>query len=181
MDGVTKSPCQRHLCVVNLSRNFILFCLVFLPMIALSSGIEGVVLNTANEPLAYAQIGVAEKNTSTQTNAKGEFRLDLKPGIAVIQVYLMGYLPFQDTVIIPNGKMLHYKVVLKESAAELSTVEVVANGRDLAKEVMSKAIEKHDFFLKKEKGTPVILHTKKLSKNNGWRKILCLKTPLNGI
>jgi hypothetical protein len=120
-------------------------------MIALSSGIEGVVLNTANEPLAYAQIGVAEKNTSTQTNAKGEFRLDLKPGIAIIQVYLMGYLPFQDTVIIPNGKMLHYKVVLKESAAELSTVEVVANGRDLAKEVMSKAIEKYDFFLEKRK------------------------------
>jgi len=118
---------------------------------AIASGIEGLIVNSASEPLAFAQIGVSGKNASTQSNAKGEFRLELPPGEVVLQVYLLGYMPYQQKVLVPSGKMKQLTIVLQESAAEMSTVEVVANGRDLAKEVMGKAIDRRDFFVEKRK------------------------------
>jgi len=149
MDGVTLLADGRHLCMVNFYRLAIFLNLFFLPVITWASGIEGVVMNGAREPLGYAQIGIAGKNASTQTNAKGEYRLDLAPGEVIIQVYLLGYLPYQDTLVIHSGKPMKYNITLVESFSELTTIEVVANGRDLAKEVISKAIDRKDYFVEK--------------------------------
>jgi hypothetical protein len=114
-----------------------------------AAGVEGVVRSASGEPLQFVQVGVEGGLKATATNAKGEFKLDLAPGDYILQAYLLGYQPLRQNLRIASGPRQAIELLLTEAASELSGVEVVAEGRDLAKEVMKNAADKRRFFAEK--------------------------------
>lgn len=98
-----------------------MFLLASFALQAQESVVNGTVVDTNNEPLIGATIMVEGTTNGTTADFDGNFSIKCKPG-AKLKISYVGY----DSQTIPaeNG----IRVVLKESAAMLDAVEVVAYG-----------------------------------------------------
>ncbi|MEY3366859.1 MAG: hypothetical protein RI973_14 [Bacteroidota bacterium] len=76
---------------------------------------------------------------------EGFFSLELEPGKYRLVFQYVGYQSEIREVEVSRGRSVQLKVILKEAAIDLSTVEVRANAEDPAYPIIRKAIAKREF------------------------------------
>lgn len=109
------------------------------------TGIEGVVRFSDQEPASFATVAATNlengKLKGTNTDADGRFSLKLDEGRYSIRVHAMGYKDEDTTIVVNSGMRRSLIIQLSENPAELGVVQVFADRRDIAREVVSKAID----------------------------------------
>ena len=116
----------------------------FLCMTA-QTGVVGVVQLSDNEPASFASVAATNLSTGKlkgiNADAEGKFSINLESGKYALTVHLMGYRDLDTTVEVGSERRLTLRLHLEENPAELGTVQVFADRRGIAREVVSKAIE----------------------------------------
>jgi len=97
------------------------------------------------EPASFASVAATNldngKLKGINADADGRFSLNLEEGKYAITVHLMGYRDADTTILVGIGKKQTLILLLEENPAELGTVQVFADRRGIAREVVSKAID----------------------------------------
>lgn len=109
------------------------FCAAPLP-------VKGKVVDETGLPLAYVLVEVIGAREGTATNSEGEFHLSLSSGKHGLRFHALG---FQDDTlwVIVSPRLAPLTVILRESNETLGGIEIVAEKRDLGREVLSLAID----------------------------------------
>ncbi|HWB93248.1 MAG TPA: carboxypeptidase-like regulatory domain-containing protein, partial [Puia sp.] len=105
----------------------LLALLLFYSLAAISQttqSITGKVFSKDGQPIADASVRIEGAKTGTTTNAKGEFRLNAKPGTVLI-ISAIAFSP--ERITITDGRT-SYTVSLSESAKFMDEVVVSAGG-----------------------------------------------------
>ncbi len=100
--------------------------------------LRGKIINSKQEPLAFASIEVKEVKLGTVTKEDGTWSLDLEQGKYELVITLVGYKPQVITVVV-NKKGTEQNVIM-ELAASNDLSEVIVRGRDRAEEFIRQVI-----------------------------------------
>ena len=124
---------------------FVLTLVCFSVRMNAQTGIEGVVRFSDQEPASFATVAATNlengKLKGTNTDADGRFSLRLDEGSYSIRVHAMGYKDEDTTIVVSSGMRRSLIIQLSENPAELGVVQVFADRRGIAREVVSKAID----------------------------------------
>lgn len=94
-------------------------------------------MNEVSEPLPFASVYVKNSTRGTVTNLKGEFEIELEKGNYTIVFSFVGQKTVEKTYEFGLNNSLSDTIILKADNT-LETVEVYADKRDRAKEIMSE-------------------------------------------
>ncbi|HBS87772.1 MAG: hypothetical protein A2W91_11345 [Bacteroidetes bacterium GWF2_38_335] len=125
---------------------FITAILIFYSLLASAVYVKGVVRDNNGDPLPYASVYVKNSTYGTTTNFKGEYFLELKPGSYLLVFSFIGYETIEKNISL-SAKSIIIDVKMKAAASLIKEVEVYANTRDKAKEVMDSVREKRKYYL----------------------------------
>jgi hypothetical protein len=104
--------------------------------------VEGIVSNSANEPIAFVSVSIEEKpGFGTSTDIKGHYQLKLDEGSYTFVFSFLGYRTVKLPVII-NHKSNHLKhnIILEQEDAEFSGVKISIKKIDNSEEVIKNVI-----------------------------------------
>lgn len=87
--------------------------------------ITGIITDEMGAPLANATVSAADESASTNTDARGAFRLSVAQGVTMLKVSYVGFLPQEVSI---TGKS-EINVSLKSVQGELGEVVVVGYGK----------------------------------------------------
>jgi hypothetical protein len=91
--------------------------------LAAQSLVTGVVRDSVGIPIAGATVAIAALNRSTETDAKGGFRLaNVTIGMRMVQVRRVGFTPFSKLVSVSDGENALPPIVLGRLITKLDTV-----------------------------------------------------------
>ena len=103
--------------------------------------VKGNVLDENQQGVPGARVAIQNTTYGVPTNAKGAYFLELEsPGQVIITYSMLGFETQTDTIQVSEKITVNDKVLV-EQALSLNTVEIYADKRDIAKEVMSAVID----------------------------------------
>ena len=103
--------------------------------------IKGNVCDEYKHGVPGVRVAIDHSTYGVPTNAKGAYFLELEQkGQVVVTYSMLGFTTKIDTINIEEATTIN-NVVLIEEATALSTVEIYADKRDIAKEVMKSVID----------------------------------------
>lgn len=111
--------------------------------------LSGTILDESNNTIPFAILEVINEDQKVMADADGKYELDLSIGKHEIKITALGYHELVTGIKISSSKKTSRDFILKENSQELGAIEIRANSRDLAKEVMQKAIDKRNEYEKK--------------------------------
>jgi len=123
--------------------------LTLLSLLSDAAVLSGTVLDETNNSIPFAIVEVINEDQKVMADADGKYILELSNGKHEIKVTALGYLELLTTIKISNSKKTTKDFILKENTKELVAIEIRANTRDLAKELMQQAIDKRSEYEKK--------------------------------
>lgn len=86
-----------------------------------------------NEPVPFANIVLKDTRIGTSTNSEGKFLLtDIPPGVYVLQVSALGFVPASDTVTITEGQNIVKNLSLQSDVLKLSQAVVTGTRNQVA-------------------------------------------------
>lgn len=92
-----------------------------------TTGLTGTVVDTANAPIADAEV-IVDSNRRARTDAAGAFRLDgLSGGTVSLRVRRLGYMAMQNEVRLRKGEVTNIRVVLTPRPVLLDTIAVTGD------------------------------------------------------
>jgi hypothetical protein len=100
--------------------------------------VNGYIYSDKNEPVAFASVYVKQTTVGTTSNQRGYFKLDLKPGNYVLVFKFIGYATLEKEFTLKENEKLRLDVTLEEASQELRAVDIIAETKDYAKEIMRK-------------------------------------------
>ncbi len=120
----------------------ILLLLLSMPLLGMTQNIvKGVVKDKGGHTLPGARVSLENTTYGVATNAKGAYFLEVGNKDTVIVKYQMtGFVPFIDTLILTKSVLVN-NIELSEKTTQLDAVEIYANKRDIAKEVINHVID----------------------------------------
>lgn len=104
--------------------------------------LHGKIINSKQEPLAFASIEIKEIKLGTVTKEDGTWSLDIEEGKYDLVITLVGYKPQVITVVV--NKQGTEQNVIMELAASSDLSEVIVRGRDRAEEYIRNVIRNKD-------------------------------------
>lgn len=106
--------------------------------------VSGKIVNSKQEPLAFASVQVKEYKQGSVTKEDGSYELELEPGKYDLVITMVGYKPAIITIII--GKTNYQKDIILEAgdATNLSEVTIRGKFRDKAEEYIRQVIKNKD-------------------------------------
>jgi hypothetical protein len=103
--------------------------------------IKGNVLDEYCKGIPGVRVSIENTTYGVPTNAKGAYFLEVPDkGEMIVSYSMLGFETKTDTVLVENKINIH-NVTLIEQTTELNTVEIYADKRDIAKEVMKALID----------------------------------------
>ena len=104
--------------------------------------IKGTITDESGFPIPGVRIAAVNSTYGIASSNNGNYFLQFQNQDTIILRYRMiGFNELIDTVVFGNSTQITRNVVLIETATSLSTVEVYADKRDIAKEVIGKVID----------------------------------------
>ncbi|MBC6610220.1 carboxypeptidase-like regulatory domain-containing protein [Hymenobacter sp. BT507] len=121
---------------------YLLLVLLMVTELSARAGIvRGLVTDTQNQPLAFANVAVRATTTSTATNEQGRYQLRLEPGQYELVFQYVGFKPRLQTVRVAGGDTATVlNVQLTPENYQLNEVVVRASDRDPAYALVQQAI-----------------------------------------
>jgi hypothetical protein len=121
---------------------FVVFCIA---EGSAQSGVAGRILTSAQEPASFASVAATHltngKLKGINADGDGRFILKLDPGTYALKIHLLGFHDTDTIVTITSGKLFDMTFTLLENPSELGAVQVFADRRGLAREIVTKAID----------------------------------------
>jgi hypothetical protein len=103
--------------------------------------VKGTVVDENGHGVPGARVAVENSTYGVPTNAKGNFFLEIaEKGRLVISFSMLGFADRVDTIII-SDQVIVLDIRMVEEATSLNIVEIYADKRDIAKEVMKAVID----------------------------------------
>lgn len=127
-------------------------CLHFFCSYSPAGILKGRITDGNGRPLPYANIYVKNTTYGACSNGKGEYFLELKEGAYTISYSFIGYETIEKEVVINNYKPCVMDVVMKGSPQVIKEVNISADRKDLAKEIMQKVRERRKYYLDQIQG-----------------------------
>lgn len=106
-----------------------LFCFFIYPIFAQHgqfSTIQGTVKNSKGEPVEFATVFIKNTQSSTQSDQKGNFSFQVRPGLQTLVVQLISYNTYEKQLNIKPNDRLVLHVTLEEKRNDLDEVVVEA-------------------------------------------------------
>src|SRR5690554_6613127 len=86
-----------------------------IPLKAQTATISGH-LNSNDNPVAFANIGLLNTNKGTVSNSLGEFKIkDVAPGTYILRASYVGYESYETEIIVKSGEDLKLTINLKKN------------------------------------------------------------------
>jgi hypothetical protein len=127
----------------NLS--FFLF-FTFSSVLLFGQYITGQLVDEQGNPMPFANVYVKESTYGVSTDGNGKFFLELNAGSHLIAFSFVGYETVEEQIDM-GQEPIKLIVMLKTSATLLNDVEIVADTRDRAKQIMKQVRNKRGFYL----------------------------------
>jgi hypothetical protein len=122
---------------------------IMLTFVSKATSLTGTVMDESNNAIPFAVLEVINEEYKVMADSEGKYSLSLSVGKHEIKITALGYHELITTIKIANSKKTTKDFILKENSQELGAIEIRANSRDLAKEVMQQAIDKRSEYEKK--------------------------------
>jgi hypothetical protein len=126
-------------------RIFLLLLTCLITSSSFAGVLKGYISNPSGEEMPMVSIYVKNTTYGTTSNLKGNYFLELEEGNHTIVFSFSGFAKQEKEVVITKGTIV-LDIVLQE--ALLETVNVVANKKDRAKEIIKAARDKRRFYNK---------------------------------
>jgi len=122
----------------------ILFSTIY--YLAVSQTIRGVIKDKAGLPIPGATVMIKNSNIGVVADENGTWQLKAQTGKVVLIFSMLGYSSIEKEVFISRNDIVD-ETILENSITELNEALVVANTRDLAKEIMRQVRENRRIYL----------------------------------
>jgi len=134
--------------IIQSTKRFSLVCLITLISYAsFGQYIKGSIKDINGEPLPFASIYIKNSTRGASSNLKGDYFLETKPGSYIVIYSFVGYETIEKEVQLKSNHHQVVNVILKEASTSLNALEIVANTKDRAKEIMKQVRGKRKFYL----------------------------------
>ena len=110
--------------------------------------VYGKIIDDEGKGLAFVSVQIKGTSVGTTTNQRGNYKLSLVVGEYDLTFKSLGFEEQEHRVKISSQSPKELNITLIESSTSLGEVDVVANKRDLAKEIMSEVRSKRGDYLK---------------------------------
>ncbi|MFN5318336.1 MAG: DUF5686 and carboxypeptidase regulatory-like domain-containing protein, partial [Bacteroidia bacterium] len=107
--------------------------------------ISGIIADSSGNALPFVSVYVKNSNSGVSANQKGEYRVKLKAGNNTLVFSAIGFEKLEQSIKLQTGENRVLNVILTEKNS-LQTLEVYANPRDIANEVMDQAREARNIY-----------------------------------
>lgn len=124
-------------------KKFSLFFTLLISLTGFSQNVlKGTITDENGQPIPGVRIAVQNSTYGVPSNSLGKFYLQLeaRQDTAIVKFSMLGFETDVDTILLSNSVVVYNKVLI-ESSTNLNTVEIIADKRDFAKEVMQKLID----------------------------------------
>lgn len=122
--------------------------MLFRPEVA-AHELTGIITDTRGENVSFAKVECSKLNLAVFADQDGKYSIDLPLGKHQLTYSALGFFEENLEIRISSTKENVRNVTLKSNEKELSVVEVHANKKDIAKEVMRNASRKADEYRNK--------------------------------
>lgn len=127
----------------------ILIILISSPSFIYGAIFKGKVVDDSKNPIPYAEIYFPKDEKKITADENGFFLTTLTAGKYTIVVEAIGFYSNEVSFRISTNETLEKIITLAPNEKELAAIEVRANSRDIAKEVMSNASDKRSYYLRR--------------------------------
>ncbi|MBT6438270.1 MAG: carboxypeptidase-like regulatory domain-containing protein, partial [Flavobacteriales bacterium] len=128
-------------------KNLILLILFTLTsLITFGQYVNGKLVDEQGKALPFANVYIKESTYGVSSDGNGMFFLELEKGSHTIVFSFVGYETVEEKIVIEN-EPIKLIVTLKRGATLLNNVEIVADTRGRAKQIMKQVREKSRFYL----------------------------------
>jgi len=128
-------------------KNLILLILFTLTsLITFGQYVNGKLVDEQGKALPFANVYIKESTYGVSSDGNGNFFLELEKGSHTIVFSFVGYETVEEKIVIEN-EPIKLIVTLKRGATLLNNVEIVADTRGRAKQIMKQVREKSRFYL----------------------------------
>lgn len=151
-------------------RSYQIVVFLFVPCTELlAQSISGNITDEHNQPIPFAHVFVNEEGTGASADSKGHYFLTINPGTYNIVVSSVGYKSKSLRIIVPDKPMtLNFQ--LESSVTELNEIVVRSNRKDPAYEIIQKAIDHKQKYLKLVKSSRTKIYVRAMETMERKRK-----------
>ncbi len=110
--------------------------------------VQGKISDESGAPLPFASVYVKNSTTGTVSNLKGEYILELPVGNYTLVYSFVGYKPQEKEVQVEKTSKQVIQIILLEDNQSLGELQVYADKRDRAKEIMKEVRDMRPVYLK---------------------------------
>lgn len=121
--------------------------LLICPALLYSQYVSGTITDENKTRMPYASIYVKESIYGTTSDQKGNYFLELKPGSYTLVYSFIGYEAQEIDIELKANQPSKLDVQLQIGTTQLHEVEIVANTRDRAKEIMKEVRDNRKYYL----------------------------------
>ncbi len=131
---------------MKLLRAFIIILLILAVIPVRAQIISGVVKDGSGMPIPGATVMIKNTYNGVVADENGNWQLKAQPGKAVLVISMLGYVTIEKEVVVPRTGA-SVETVLQNSVTQLNEALIVADTRDLAKEIMQNVRDKRRIYL----------------------------------
>jgi hypothetical protein len=113
----------------------------------LAQSISGDITDEHNQPIPFAHVFINELETGASADSKGHYFLTINPGTYNVVVSSVGYKSKSTRITVPD-KPMTLNFTLESSAIELNEIVVKSSRKDPAYEIIQRAIDNKQKYLK---------------------------------
>jgi iron complex outermembrane receptor protein len=111
-------------------------------VVAQNGIVKGIITeSTTKDPISFVNVGIKDQHKGTTGDISGKYELMLSPGKYVIIFSCVGYLKYQDSVIVKAGKTVELNVSMKPSIQDLDITIVTASKFEQKLEYATNSID----------------------------------------
>lgn len=114
-----------------------------------AANISGSITDSDHQPVPFVRIIIDNGKAIASGDENGKYQLLLSVGKHTLRFEVLGYHPEEIEVRVQPSKQITRNIRLKSNETELSAIEIHADKRDIAKEVMRNASGRASFYRKK--------------------------------
>lgn len=127
----------------------ILISLISSPSFIYGAIFKGKVIDDSKNPIPYAEIYFPKDEKKITADENGFFQTTLSAGKYTIVVEAVGFYSTEITIRLSAQETIDKTIILAPNEKELAAIEVRANSRDIAKEVMRNASDKRTHYIER--------------------------------
>ncbi|HCB63198.1 MAG: hypothetical protein A2W93_11495 [Bacteroidetes bacterium GWF2_43_63] len=113
---------------------------------ARSQIVSGIVKDGSGLPVPGATVMIKNSYTGVVADENGRWQLKVQPGKNVLTISMLGYVTIEKELVVPRTGT-SFEAVLQNAVTQLNEALIVADTRDLGKEIMQKVRDKRRLYL----------------------------------